>query len=277
MPLLVVDIDRIENDDNCWCAVAPAEGEDWVDYLAKRYRELRTESVVRINDIVLDGVTFLSKDAIQKHLTNALVPQKGSGIFRVERSDFGETISYCFLEDQYGTRFGYKSIRDRELIQFTGRGIDAIGVECHDQEPICLVLGETKTSAEHRSPPQVVDSAQDSLRAQHMRHLSDQDDTLGKVWNAARHARDKETQQLLFTAALYLQDERWDKLRIVAFSCLVRPHSLYETTDYGSFRKKPTDFYPGKIRFAAFCVPSDDIETLIDGWLEIAQGSEVEQ
>jgi len=277
LTLAVIDIERFEQEPHCWFAVAPVVGEKWVENLAKKYRELRTESIVPLSDIVLDGVTVLYKKDLEERLARAVIPDRASGVLSVARSDFGETISYCLLEEHYGTRIAYKSIRDRELIQLAGRGIDAIGVECSDEQPLHLVLCETKTSTEQRSPPQVVDSAQESLRAQHKKHLSDLEATLRKVWDAARRARDKETQELLFAAGLYLQDERWDMLRLVAYSCLVRPRALYKSTDYGSFREKPSDFYPSKVRFTAFCVPSDDIEAVVDEWLQLAKvGEETE-
>jgi hypothetical protein len=277
LPLVIIDIERFDSDGHTWCAVSPIDGEEWLDYLANKYRELRTEPIVPLSDLVMDGITVLACDALKHRLENAVLPDRGSGILRVERSDFGETISYCLLEDGYGTRIGYKSIRDRELIQLTGRGIDAIGVECSDEDGLCLVLGETKTSADHRSPPQVVDTGEDSLRAQHCGHLSEIDNTSRKVWDAARRARDKKTQELLFACALYFQDERWDKLSIIAFSCLVRPRSLYKTTDFGSFHNNPDQFSPCRIRFTTFCVPSEDLETVVDEWLNMARGEEVIQ
>jgi len=277
LPLLIVDIERFDSDGHTWCAVRPVDDEKWIEYLAIKYRDLRTEPIVPLSDLIMDGITVLSCDAIKHRLANAVLPTRGLGILSVARSDFGETISYCLLEDYYSTRFGYKSIRDRELVQLPGRGIDAIGVECLDQERLHLVLGETKTSTDHRSPPQVVDSAPDSLRAQHRGHLSEIGITCRKVWDAARRARDKETQELLIACALYLEEKRWDKLSLVAFSCLVRPRSLYKTTDYGSFRQNPDQFCPCKIRFTAFCVPSDEIEIVVDEWLNLARGREVEQ
>src|SRR5207237_641083 len=77
--------------------------------------------------------------------------------------DFAETISYCLLADVFKTRFGYKSLRDRELVQLTGRGIDAIGIEVEENGDIRLVLGETKLSDEAKSPPAVVDKGDDCL------------------------------------------------------------------------------------------------------------------
>lgn len=275
MPLAIIDIERFEDKPHCWCAVVPNAGEEWLQYLANKYRELRTEPVVPLSDIAVDGITVLKKSALEQVLARAVLPDRGTGKFSVARSDFGETISYCLLKDKYGTLFGYKSIRDRELIQLTGRGIDAIGVECPDGEPLHLILGETKTSADPSSPPQVVDSNRDSLRAQHQAHLSELQNTCRKVWDAARRSRDKHTQDLLSVAALYLQEEQWQNLRVVAFSCLVRPRNLYKSTDYGSFLNSPTDFHPSKIRFTTFCVPFDDMEAVIDKWLELAQGNEV--
>jgi hypothetical protein len=90
----------------------------------------------------LDGLTF-GKQAIENRLRQAAIPPRGGGNFAVPRSDFGETVAYCLLEERFGTRFGYKSIRDRELPRLPGRGIDAIGIEYTENGPLRLVLGET--------------------------------------------------------------------------------------------------------------------------------------
>ena len=107
-----------QTDPHCWLVFVP-DGANWLKELASVYRALRTETRVPLAEIELDGITF-STDVLRQTLADALLPEKGTGWRRVERSDFAETISYCLLADVFKTRFGYKSVRDRELIQLPG-------------------------------------------------------------------------------------------------------------------------------------------------------------
>jgi hypothetical protein len=182
------------------------------------------------------------------------------------RSDFGETLAYVLLEDQFGTLIGYKGVRDRETIQQVGRGIDIVGVE--EGDPLLLLLGEVKVSDESASPPQVVDKTADCLQVQHLKHIGERQITAKKIWDQSRHVTDKDIRDRLFTAALYFESERWDKLQLISCSVLVRPEQKYSDRDFGSFRDAPSDYCPARIRFIIFCVPGDSIESIIQDWYE---------
>lgn len=269
MPLQVVEIERHQQTPDEWFTVSPDVQHDWLTYLADRYRALRTETAIPLANVRLDGIVALDTTELQARLNAAMIPNRRGGNFDVLRSDFGEIISHCLLEDSFQTRFGYKSIRDRELIAFPGRGIDAIGVEYEESSRrLTLVLGETKVSNEARNPPRVVDEADDCLQVQHGGHLTNLNETTRKVWQAGRHARDRDTQQLLFAAAASLEQGVTQNFRVVVYCCLVRPNCRYQTQDFGTFRSAPNTYRPGAVRFAIFCVPDADIEGVIDSWNE---------
>jgi hypothetical protein len=242
--------------------VRPQDEEAFLSELAEEYLLLRTATTCDVKDISIDGIGVVSAEAILERLKRATIPERGKGSFSVVRSDFGETLAYTLLTQEYGTRFGYKSVRDRELIQLPGRGIDAVGVE---RSPLTLVFGETKVSAEAKSPPQVVDYGKDCLREQHRGHISEREATANKVFDLARKSVDPEVQDLLFAATLGFEGKEPIVLRIAASSTLVRPECHHTADDFGSFRASPTDFAPAMIRFWILRTDSP-IEEIVDRW-----------
>jgi hypothetical protein len=169
LPFLVVDTSEI--DDHRFSALEFENDSNWMETVATEYVRLRTECVSPIHDISLDGIQVLDVATIKQYPQKATIPPRSGGNFDVTRSDFGETLCYIILEQQYSTMLGYKSVRDRELINLPGRGIDAIGIE--NDGKLTLVLGEVKVSNASASPPQVVDASDDSLRNQHLGHLNE--------------------------------------------------------------------------------------------------------
>jgi hypothetical protein len=247
--------------------VRPQDEEAFLAQLAKEYLLLRTATVCDVKDISIDGIAVVSAEAILERLKRATIPARGRGNFTVARSDFGETLAYALLSQEYGTRFGYKSVRDRELIQLPGRGIDAVGVEPSRGPgvPLTLLFGETKVSAEAKSPPQVVDRGDDCLRAQHRGHLNDREATANKIFDLARKSVDPEVQQMLFAATLGFEGSAPVVVRIAASSTLVRPECHHTAADFGSFRASPVDFAPAVIRFWILRTDSP-IEEMVDRW-----------
>lgn len=282
---------------------------DWLERLAEAYRTLRTGSRHPLEPLTFDGLDLLDLAGVQAVLTREAVPEHRTGNFAVTRSDFGEVILGVTNTELYGARYGYRSTRDRELISITGRGIDQIGVEfehvsgngdggvsrqvgdsagqsidtlnyapSHPADTLSqparltLVLGEAKVSSDRKSPPQVVDTADDCLRVQHIDHLTNRDATVGKVWNASRFADDSETQQLLRIAAELLRKEHYDRLRIVSASVLVRPEGILQVpSDFGTFHSSSGDFDPAHLRFLIIRLPAD-VETLVSRFTALARG-----
>src|SRR5690606_16668023 len=131
----------------------------WLTQLAEEYQNLRVETDHHMEEISVDGIAVVDPSSILRRIRAATIPTRPEEPtnFDVVRSDFGETLCYIVLEDGHRTIFGYKSVRDRELTQLPGRGIDAIGIEENADGTLTLVMAEVKVSDDVNSPPGVVD------------------------------------------------------------------------------------------------------------------------
>jgi hypothetical protein len=236
---------------------------DWLAQLAQTYVALRTECAVPITTVSLDGVDFVDGAGVLARLTGACLPFRRDDNFDVVRSDMGETLAYAALEQSDGTSIGCKSVRDRELRQAPGRGIDVVGVEPGPK--LTLVLGEVKVSDEAKCPPKVVDKAKDGLRKQHLAHMADRQATADKIWDQSRRVNDAALRDKLFASALLFENERWDQLRVVACCVLVRSNARYAVGDLGSFRSSPADYAPADVRFIVITTP-DAVEATVKTW-----------
>ena len=259
-------VEDLSANPHVYLCLEPTTNRGWDDQLAKAYLELRGGSPSPLNEVIFDGVQILDVSELRKTLLQATLPKRRDSNFDVVRSDFGELLSYLVLETRFSTRFGYKQVRDRETIQLPGRGIDAIGIEYGgDLNKLALILVETKVSDESASPPQVVDKAPDSLRAQHRTHLNNHSETCRKIWDISRRALDQGVRDLLFAAALYFEDERWDRVDLVCCCFLVRSSKVYQPSDFGTFRTSPNDYSPAFIRFLVMRIPGS-IKDTVDTW-----------
>lgn len=245
----------------------------WLHDLATVYRELRTASRVPVEDLGLTGLEGFSIDDLKAALVETQVPTRSDGKqpkhLAVERSDIGELALALVGEMIHGYAYGYRSVRDRELVKLPGRGIDQIGVvevEVADGERgIILSLGEAKVSVDKKSPPAVVDGAKDCLRIQHLAHLSEKEASLSNVLHAARHAADQNTARSLYRAGMLWRNGS-DKLTLRSTSMLVRDRN-HAGTDFGSFRANPGDFDPGHIDFTILVIDTDNLESVVDDFL----------
>lgn len=224
-------------------AVVHPVGDVWSARLAVEYRQLRGEAQAEPDPSFFAGLDF-DVDAVRRRLMQAVMPRRRGGNFDVVRSDLGELLLAHLCAAMYGVECGYRSIRDRELSDIPGRGIDLIGVEVPDPGAadwlVTLVLGEAKVSSEAASPPRVVDTAEDSLRNQHLGHLKYPAATARKVFDAGRRCKHASTRNLMMLAAALLEDGIWRQLRLVAASLLVRPSSCATNADFGSFFQSRT-------------------------------------
>lgn len=241
---------------------------NWRNELANRYCSLRSQPVAPLNEEVFEGLSF-DVSRLRTLAVRASIPKRTHGSpLCIVRSDFGEVVAVALFEAMYGTRFGWIGIRDRATAGLPGAGIDSVGVE-GDEKSLSLVLLEVKVTAVSRNnkPPEVVDSKDDSLWKQHLRHVQQREaGTLGKVVRAADAARDERTRSLLMLAAVSLTTEAAEvPLQIVCASVLVRPQSKFRPHDFGKFRTAPDDLCPAKIRFLAPLV-ADDLEGEVDDW-----------
>lgn len=243
-----------------YTVLGPKDSDKFLRSIASEYVTLRSETLHPLRELSLENVQVVSVDALRQRLQAAVIPPRGTGGMAIARSDFGEMVALHVLQ-KGGTSFGYKSLRDRELVKLPGRGIDAVGLE--KTTPLTLLLGEVKVADEDRTPPRVVDTTKDCLRKQHRAHLREKKETLDKIWNLARFTRDADLQDLLFQALLLYEQGR--PITIVCCSFLIRSKSRYKPGDFGSFRAKPDDYHPGVIRFFIVCT-DDDVDTTIDRW-----------
>jgi hypothetical protein len=241
----------------------------WLKNVANEYVKLRTECTIELPATLdLSGIGVLDASNLQTRLAKALVPKADTHrkAFSVTRSDLSEVAAYMLLERSFDTEIAYKPVRDRELIQLPGRGIDAVGIEVG--EKLMVVLGEVKFSDENSSPkaPQVVDVSKDCMRTQHLGHISEIDQTISKIWDCARRAKDPKLQELLFAAAIYLEDKMTDAVEIVSCCVLVRPEARHSAGDFGTFKDSPEKFSPANVRFLVWVLPGD-IDSILADWV----------
>lgn len=249
----------------------PTEMPLWLNAVASEYVQLRSECTIDLPDSIdVAGIGIFDVSLIKSKLAEKLVPPSTAtnNPLSVTRSDLSETAAYMLLEREFGTRIAYKLVRDRELIQLPGRGIDAIGIE--DGQKLLIILCEIKFSDEASAPkaPQVVDTSKDGMRSQHRGHLSEISVTVAKIWDCARRAKNGEIQQSLMAAALYLENGMLDHVGIVSCCVLVRPEERHCVEDFGSFKNNPTDYQPASVRFLVWLLPGN-LNEILNGW-EIA-------
>lgn len=248
----------------------PKDMKRWLRAVAKEYVRLRTESVIPLPAMLdVSGIGVFDVSELKARLAKAVVPpdDKHRKQFSVTRADLSEVAAYMLLEKKFGTEIAFKLVRDRELISLPGRGIDAIGLE--KKEKLLVVLSEVKCSDENSAPraPQVVDMKNDGLRKQHLGHLKELNQTIAKIWDCARRAKDVELQEGLLTAAIYLAEGCSEEVEIVSSCILVRPESRYSSGDFGSFKKSPEDFSPAAVRFLIWALPGD-LDSILADWAQ---------
>ncbi len=257
--------------------IAP-DNDGWLDGLAALYRELRTTPRVPLADLGLTGIEGFNLQELTHVIADTQIPQRSTGEgapkhLAVERSDVGELALAIVGELVHGYSYGYRSVRDRELVSMPGRGIDQIGVmevELVSGEFACILsLGEAKVSVDKKSPPSVVDTSSDSLRIQHRGHLAEKYDSIQKVIGAGRQTSDQKTALQLYRAGMLWRSDS-DLLTVRSTSMLVRDRH-YKQSDFGTFASQPADFEPGHIDFTILVVDTDDIETVVDAFLQLAR------
>ena len=229
-------------------------------HLSNEYRTLRTACKTPINQINVEGIGVVNTAQIKSYLESKTIPFRQEGPLDIIRSDMGETLAYILLEQNYNTQIGYKGVQSRELIQFTGRGIDVVGVE--NNGILTLLLGETKVSNQDRNPPDVVDRNRDSISKTLTEHIKNHQKTSRKIWDVIRKCEDPAIKDLLSAAAIYWDEKKWSFLRIICCGILVRPVNKYSSTDFGLLKGNPDLISPAKVRFLIVCV-HDDLDNFV--------------
>lgn len=241
---------------------------DLLDRLALEYVHLRSALRVPLSNVLIDGIEIVNEAELQRLLVRATTPARRPGPLDIARADFGELLAYIALREMFGTRFGWLPLRDREVASQPARGMDLVGIEDDPNTPlITVIMHETKVSEDTASPPQVVDSGDDCLRAQHLAYIGDSELAARHILDAARRAEDEDVRDRLLLAGLYVQSDRRDRLRLIASSSLVRSLSVYRPSDYGSFRSTPQRYLPLPIRFLIICT-ADAVSAVVTAWYE---------
>lgn len=249
----------------------PLEMKRWLADVAKEYVSLRTECTTQLpSSLDLAGIGVVDVSTLKSWMAQMLVPdddthRKG---FSVSRSDLSEVAAYLLLERRFGTQIAFKLVRDRELPQLPGRGIDAIGIEQDENGRLSVILGEIKFSDEDSAPkpPQVVEGAKDCMRVQQLGHVAELKQTIRKIWDCARRAKDPKLQELLLTAAAYLQEGHIGSVDLVSCCILVRPEARHAAGDFGKFKKTPADFAPAHVRFLVWVLPGE-MDGILSDWV----------
>lgn len=239
-----------------------------ISALASEYRNLRTQSAASLDSVSLEGIGVVDTTRIRSVLASKTIPVLRGGPFDVIRSDMGETLAYVMLEQTYNTQIGYKSVRDRELIQLPGRGIDIVGVE--NSSFLVLLLGETKVSDEGRNPPRVVDDNEDSISKSLIKHMENHEETSRKIWDITRRVSDHIVWELFVSAALYWDCRMWSNLGIICCGVLIRPRDKYSEKDFGILKENPEFVDPAKMRFIIVCI-DDDLEKTVSEFYRLAK------
>lgn len=252
----------------------PEDFAAWIRVVADEYVRLRTTFAAPLPDVFdFPGLGSFSGAAIKARVALATVPEQDyhKKNFSVLRSDLSEVAAYMLLERTFGTEIAFKLVRDRELTQLPGRGIDAIGIEMSDKHVI--VLTEVKFSTEtcrDGKAPQVVDTSPDGMRNQHLGHIAERTDTVNKLMDCARRASTDSERDNLLAAAVYLENEVWNEVDLVSCCVLVRPKDCYTVADFGSFRQSPLDYEPANVRFLVWKLPGT-MENILEAWAEAVE------
>lgn len=254
--------DRLETDPHHCRALLIGDEDAWIDEIAARYRELRGHTALPPIDVVVEGITILDVEGIRQRVANAQLPETTtSSSIDVVRSDIGELTAYDLVSAEYGATLVSYPIADRELPGMPARGLDAVAVS--SDGPLAVYVVEVKLSTDAKSPPGVVEAASDSLWNQHKRHVGNLSATLKKFWTIYARSRSSPARERLAAATAFLEVGDATNVRLIAFSCMVRPLSLYARSDFGPFASKPDELSPATSVFAVvlFARNLEDVRT----------------
>lgn len=245
-----VELERLGHEPHECRTLIPEDEDAWINNLGNLYRRLRATTRTSPVEVLLDGVTVASSDEVHRRIAAARLPAStGPSSFDVVRADVGEMTAYNILEDEYRVAIVHYPIVDREVPEQPSRGLDAVAVSREGE--LVVYVGEAKVSSERASPPAVVEANTDSLWNQHTdTFVVNLPLAIDKFWNAFAKCTDQQVADRLAAAAVYLEKQRMDRVRLVAFSCMVRSRESYAATDFGPFFGRPDELSPAVSYFA---------------------------
>ncbi len=198
----------------------------------------------------------MKKRIIQSSLAKDIKRENGTTpttLNDIYRSDLGELLMTYFFEEKINKEERFtiplKNISDRELAAQPGRGLDAVGYRL-EGNVVNILLGEAKVSAEKKSPPQVVDSTEDSIYKSQKKNKEDVKRLVDRLSDHCRKLQTKDA-TILGLGILLLENEDSDSYKITYGCTLIRDSEcVNEEKDYGKVKSNSSEFDPNQIRFA---------------------------
>lgn len=223
----------------------------------------KVDSDPRFSDVGFSSSKL--KELIKKYSTpSRKTTTKKDDIYR---SDLGELIMISFFEKTLKSKYPneenfiipIKNIATRENIDMPARGLDVVGYR--NGETINLLLGEAKVSEERNSPPKVVDKNKDSLYETHTKHRTDKEYLLKKLMTVARKLSYEHSNPFLQVIG-HIEDNQFDKFKIVYGCCLVRDSHCHKPTDFGKMKSSVSEFEPNSVHFLIVSFDKSITETV---------------
>lgn len=176
--------------------------------------------------------TSFIKPLVEKRIPYWVEGKKDN--FQVVRSEFGEIVAQLALQKIFKTRIPLTRLLTKEKPLLPTRGIDLLGLEFADDQPI-LILGEAKVSTDYRKkPPQVVrGSKNDCLEKRIPLLLAAKEEISEELAYYCDHVKDERDREILFKiAADFLQDPL--NIAIIGVPFLLRSAQVFSVDDFGN-------------------------------------------
>ena len=236
----------------------------FIEKFAQQYVNQRSQNNIDFDAVdssfLFDASGFdssqLKKRIIQSSVAKDIKREKGANpttLNDIYRSDLGELLMTCFFEEKINEEERFtiplKNISDRELAAQPGRGLDAVGYRL-EGNVVNILLGEAKVSAEKKSPPQVVDSAEDSIYKSQKKNKEDIKRLVDRLSDHCKKLQTKDA-AILGLGILLLENEDSGGYKITYGCTLIRDSEcVNEEKDFGKLKSNSSEFDPNKIRFA---------------------------
>ena len=254
-------VEEVQEGDHTFAVYDCRDGDDtsMLDVLIELVRELYVDPE-RLQEVLTaamnDAAGVVDPDAINEAIQRTLaaaIPEPGTHPIPhldVARNELAEALAHVALAELHGTVIPAPRIRNKEVPKQPARGRDLLGL---DDDPLVAVIGEIKASSEAASPPAVVGSGDNSIRAEFLTFLSIEDAVLTELNWALKHAK-PEHHGLIARAILA---HVANNLPLCAAPVLVRPAAHRGADDFGTFRDNPGEFAPARVRFSILTVDEE--------------------
>jgi len=231
------------------------DDEDKIDELANSIKKCYTSIDSLLEHLPTNGPL---KTNFIKELINNRIPyweeRKKAG-FQVVRSEFGEVIAQLTMKKYFNTDIHLSRLSTKEKPLLATRGIDLLGVEMKDEDPI-LVLGEVKVSKDTNNPPGVVHKAGDKgcLENKIPYLLSSKKEINEELAYYIEHAPEEVKEIYVDLAARFMLEP--DNLIIVGVPFLLRDAELFHMDDVGDLLEHESSA-TRKVRFVIIRIKED--------------------